>query len=81
MIDDAPESERSHAVASFAFFFDGASAIGGLLMGVVVATTNTSGAFLVGAALCIATLFATRTSLLRLEPTIGDYGASSVQKD
>lgn len=81
VIDDAPESERSHAVASFAFFFDGASAIGGLLMGVVVATTNTSGAFLVGAALCIATLFATRTSLLRLEPTIGDYGASSVQKD
>jgi MFS family permease len=66
-VDKAPESERSHAVASFAFFFDGASALGGLLMGVVVATTNTSGAFIVGSALCIGTLAATRSPLLRIE--------------
>ncbi len=74
VVDSAPESERSHAVASFSFFFDGASAIGGLLMGAVVAATNTSGAFAVGALLCVTTLAATRTDPLRLRER-GDDGA------
>jgi MFS family permease len=80
-VDNAPESERSHAVASFAFFFDGASALGGLLMGAIVATTNTSGAFIVGSAFCVGTLLATRTKALKIESNRGGYGAESVSED
>ena len=46
VVEVAPDSERSHAIGSFSVAFDLAMAIGGFLVGAVVALTDRPGGFL-----------------------------------
>lgn len=62
-VERAPETERSHAVASFSFFFDSATAVGGMVMGAVVALSDEPTAFLVGGGICVVTLLSLRALL------------------
>lgn len=62
MMRDVPDTQRSHAIASFSFFFDLPSALGGPILGVVAQLTDYRLAFAVGAACSLAGL----VGLLRL---------------
>ncbi|MDQ3385268.1 MAG: MFS transporter, partial [Actinomycetota bacterium] len=56
VIDAAPATERSAAVATFSIFFDLSQGVGALVLGVVVAGGGEPAAFAVGALLCIVAL-------------------------
>lgn len=56
VIDAAPATERSSAVATFSIFFDLSQGVGALALGVVVAVGGEPAAFAVGAVLCIVAL-------------------------
>ncbi len=58
VVNEAPEEERSHAVASFSFFFDSASAIGGPMMGGLALLTSRSSTFGFGALVLLAVIAA-----------------------
>jgi predicted MFS family arabinose efflux permease len=45
-VEAAPDSERSHAIGSFSVAFDLAMALGGFLVGAVVALTDRPAGFL-----------------------------------
>jgi MFS family permease len=65
VIDAAPASERSSAVATFSIFFDLSQGVGALILGGVVAAGGEPAAFAVGAALCIAGLVVLRRRVPR----------------
>jgi MFS family permease len=60
VIDAAPASERSSAVATFSLFFDLSQGVGALVLGAVVAVGGEPAAFAVGALLCVAGLVVLR---------------------
>ncbi len=61
VIDAAPATERSSAVATFSIFFDLSQGVGALVLGVVVAVGGEPSAFAVGAVLCLVALAVLRT--------------------
>ena len=60
VIDAAPATERSSAVATFSIFFDLSQGVGALVLGVVVAVGGEPSAFAVGAVLCLVALVVLR---------------------
>tara|TARA_B110000438_G_scaffold89905_1_gene89413 strand:- start:1662 stop:2786 length:1125 start_codon:yes stop_codon:yes gene_type:complete len=56
VVDRAPDAERSHAIGSFSVAFDLAIAVGGFLVGAVVALTDRPGGFLFCAAVAFGAL-------------------------
>ncbi len=58
VVNEAPEDERSHAVASFSFFFDSAGAVGGPLMGVLAGATSRASTFGFGALIHVVVIVA-----------------------
>jgi MFS family permease len=82
MMRDVPDTERSHAIASFSFFFDLPNALGAPLLGLVVQLTNHRVAFALGAICCAVGLGGlwrlTVEAPLRIShrlPTAGPHGA------
>jgi MFS family permease len=82
MMRDVPDTERSHAIASFSFFFDLPNALGAPLLGLVVHLTNHRTAFGLGAICCaigLAGLWRLTVTagpgLPRRLPTAGPHGA------
>jgi MFS family permease len=82
MMADVPEHQRSHAIASFSFFFDIAGAVGAPLLGLVALVGDQRSAFAVGAAAAVAGLVGLRRLTdpwpgtrrrLRL-PSVGPHG-------
>jgi predicted MFS family arabinose efflux permease len=68
VVDRAPDAERSHAIGSFSVAFDLAIAVGGFLVGAVVALTDRPGGFLFCAAVAVGALALTG-------PVLGGVGA------
>ena len=68
VVDRAPDAERSHAIGSFSVAFDLAIAVGGFLVGAVVALTDRPGGFLFCAAVAAGALALTG-------PVLGGVGA------
>ncbi|HJM72388.1 MAG TPA: MFS transporter [Acidimicrobiales bacterium] len=68
VVDRAPDAERSHAIGSFSIAFDLAIAVGGFLVGAVVALTDRPGGFLFCAAVAAGALALTG-------PVLGSVGA------
>jgi MFS family permease len=82
MMRDVPDTQRSHAIASFSFFFDLPNAIGAPLLGLVVHLTDYRVAFAVGSCCAVAGLVGLRrltdpgpSSVTRRLPTAGPHGA------
>jgi MFS family permease len=82
MMRDVPDTQRSHAIASFSFFFDVPSAVGAPALGLVVHLTDHRAAFAVGAACAVAGLVGLRRLTapgpdgeVRRLPTAGPHGA------
>lgn len=71
MMRDVPDTQRSHAIASFSFFFDLPNAVGAPLLGVVVQLTDHRVAFAVGASCAVAGLVGLRR-LTRSAPPVGE---------
>ncbi len=68
VIEQAPDSERSHAVGTFSLFFDLSQGIGAPLLGVFVTVTGTDrAAFVVGSAIALAGIVVARIRLPRAE--------------
>ncbi len=65
VIDAAPASERSSAVATFSIFFDLSQGVGALVLGGVVAVGGEPAAFAVGGALCLVGLVVLRSRVPR----------------
>ena len=81
VIDAAPASERSSAVATFSLFFDLSQGIGALVLGGVVAVGGEPAAFAVGAVLCLAGLGLLRRRLppaAAVRRPVGDLDAAPV---
>jgi MFS family permease len=68
VVDGAPDSERSQAIATFTLFFDTAMGLGAPALGVVVALTNERGAFLAAAGLAVVGFVLHRSSSLPARP-------------
>ncbi len=62
-VNNAPDNERSSAVATFTMFFELATALGGALLGVVASLTSYSGAFVAAACCALVGLAVLRLSL------------------
>ena len=68
VIEQAPDSERSHAVGTFSLFFDLSQGVGAPLLGIFVTMTGTDrAAFVVGAAIALAGIVVARIRLPRVK--------------
>lgn len=82
MMADVPDTQRSHAIASFSFFFDVANAAGAPALGLVATLGDERAAFAVGAACALAGLVGLRRLTgpggpgpLARRPIAGPHGA------
>jgi MFS family permease len=82
MMADVPDHQRSHAIASFSFFFDVSGAVGAPLLGLIAQVGDQRAAFGAGALFALAGLVGVRrltgailpTRVTR-RPTVGPHGA------
>ena len=56
VVDDAPDNERSQAVATFTLFFDLSQGLGAPVLGIIVALTSERGAFVAAGVLSLVAL-------------------------
>jgi MFS family permease len=68
-VESAAEEERSHAVGTFSFFFDSASAVGAITTGAVVAASSEPVGFAVGGMFALVALVLVRPVLRPITPT------------
>ena len=76
VVDGAPASERSSAVATFSIFFDLSQGIGALVLGGVVALGGEPAAFVTGAVLCLVGLVVLRRVVV--PPAVAGTDAEAV---
>ncbi len=74
VVDSAPATERSHAIASFSLFFDISQGIGAAALGVVVALTGERGAFAVSATLALLAVVILRSAVGPAVPATSPMG-------
>jgi predicted MFS family arabinose efflux permease len=68
VVNQAPETERSHAVGTFSLFFDLSQGVGALVLGVVVAQSSNRGAFAAGAIATVVGMVILRAVVARTHP-------------
>ena len=68
VVDSAPDTERSQAVATFTLFFDLSQGLGAPLLGAVVALTSEQGAFVAAGLLSFLGLVLHRNARRRRHP-------------